>query len=125
MGLSEQLIEDSDLILEANKKDLDNAKELDLLPSLVDRLTLTKESLRLASSPINEITSMVSVNNIGDVIALLEQVKKKFGDNVTAFEFISRSCLVAIRDFLGHIKLPFMFSRYLFYTFVVTFIRTR
>jgi len=67
---------------------------------------ITKVSLRLASSPINEITSMVSVNNIGDVIALLEQVKKKFGDNVTAFEFISRSCLVAIRDFLGHIKLP-------------------
>ena len=67
---------------------------------------ITKVSLRLASSPINEITSMVSLNNIGDVIALLEQVKKKFGDNVTAFEFISRSCLVAIRDFLGHIKLP-------------------
>ena len=67
---------------------------------------ITKVSLKLASSPINEITSMVSLNNIGDVIALLEQAKKKFGDNVTAFEFISQSCLVAIRDFLGHIKLP-------------------
>ena len=67
---------------------------------------ITKVSLKLASSPINEITSMVSLNNIKDVIALLEQAKKKFGDNVTAFEFISRSCLVAIRDFLGHIKLP-------------------
>ena len=57
---------------------------------------ITKVSLKLASSPINEITSMVSLNNIGDVIALLEQAKKKFGDNVTAFEFISQSCLVAI-----------------------------
>ena len=67
---------------------------------------ITKISLKLASSPINEITSMVSLNNIEDVIALLEQAKKKFGDNVTAFEFISRSCLLAIRDFLGHINLP-------------------
>ena len=39
--MSEQLIEDSDLILRANKKDLDNANELDLSSSLVDRLTLT------------------------------------------------------------------------------------
>ena len=49
---------------------------------------------------------MVSLNNIDDAIALLKESKKKFGDNITAFEFISRSCLVAIRDFLGHIKLP-------------------
>jgi FAD/FMN-containing dehydrogenase len=67
---------------------------------------ITKVSLKLSSSPINEITSMVSLNNIDDAIALLKESKKKFGDNITAFEFISRSCLVAIRDFLGHIKLP-------------------
>ena len=30
----------------------------------------------------------------------------RFGDNVTAFEFISQSCLVAINNFLNHIKLP-------------------
>ena len=67
---------------------------------------ITKVSLKLSSSPVSEITSMVSLNNIGDAISLLKHAKKKFGDNITAFEFISRSCLSAIRDFLGHIKLP-------------------
>ena len=67
---------------------------------------ITKVSLKLSSSPLSEITSMVSLNNIGDAISLLKHAKKKFGDNITAFEFISRSCLFAIRDFLGHIKLP-------------------
>ena len=67
---------------------------------------ITKVSLKLSSSPVSEITSMVSLNNIGDAISLLKHAKKKFGDNITAFEFISRSCLFAIRDFLGHIKLP-------------------
>ena len=43
--MSQQLIQDSDLILEANKKDLDNAKELDLSTALVDRLTLTRERI--------------------------------------------------------------------------------
>ena len=33
---------------------------------------ITKVSLKLASSPINEITSMVSLNNIGDVIEFSE-----------------------------------------------------
>lgn len=67
---------------------------------------ITKVSLKLSSSPVSEITSMVSLNNIGNAISLLKHAKKKFGDNITAFEFISRSCLFAIRDFLGHIKLP-------------------
>ena len=43
--MSEQLIEDTDLILKANKKDLDNAEDLDLSSALVDRLTLTKERI--------------------------------------------------------------------------------
>ena len=34
--MSEQLIEDTDLILKANKKDLDNAEDLDLSSALVD-----------------------------------------------------------------------------------------
>ena len=33
--MSEQLIEDTDLILKANKKDLDNAEDLDLSLSLI------------------------------------------------------------------------------------------
>ena len=67
---------------------------------------ITKVSLRLSSSPKKEISSMVSLKSVDDAINLLKETKKRFGDNVTAFEFISQSCLVAINDFLSHIKLP-------------------
>ena len=70
---------------------------------------ITKVSLRLSSSPNEEITSMVSLQKVEDAITLLKETKRRFGDNVTAFEFISQSCLVAINDFLGHIKLPLGF----------------
>jgi len=53
--MAEQLIEDSDLILKANKKDLDNANELDLSPSLVDRLTLTRERIEGMSNGLKKI----------------------------------------------------------------------
>ena len=53
--MSQQLIEDSDLILEANKKDLDNAKELDLSTALVDRLTLTMERIEGMSVGLKKI----------------------------------------------------------------------
>ena len=53
--MSQQLIEDSDLILEANKKDLDNAKELDLSTALVDRLTLTMERIEGMSIGLKKI----------------------------------------------------------------------
>ena len=53
--MSQQLIEDSDLILEANKKDLDNAKELDLSTALVDRLTLTRERIEGMSVGLKKI----------------------------------------------------------------------
>ena len=70
---------------------------------------ITKVSLRLSSSPNEEITSMVSLQKVEDAITLLKETKRRFGDNVTAFEFISQSCLVAINDFLDHIKLPLGF----------------
>ena len=53
--MSQQLIHDSDLILEANKKDLDNAKELDLSTALVDRLTLTRERIEGMSVGLKKI----------------------------------------------------------------------
>ena len=53
--MSQQLIQDSDLILEANKKDLDNAKELDLSTALVDRLTLTRERIEGMSVGLKKI----------------------------------------------------------------------
>ena len=71
---------------------------------------ITKVSLRLSSSPQKEITSMVSVQKVDDAITLLKETKKRFGDNVTAFEFISQSCLVSINKFLNHIKLPLGFQ---------------
>ena len=71
---------------------------------------ITKVSLRLSSSPNMEITSMVSLQKVEDAITLLKETKRRFGDNVTAFEFISQSCLVAINDFLSHIKLPLGFQ---------------
>ena len=71
---------------------------------------ITKVSLRLSSSPNVEITSMVSLQKVEDAITLLKETKRRFGDNVTAFEFISQSCLVAINDFLSHIKLPLGFQ---------------
>lgn len=67
---------------------------------------ITKVSLKLVSSPNSEITSMVSVKKVEDAIALLKKTKSRFGDSVTAFEFISPSCLIAIEDNLEHIKLP-------------------
>ena len=71
---------------------------------------ITKVSLRLSSSPNTEITSMVSLQKVDDAITLLKETKKRFGDNVTAFEFISQTCLVAINNFLSHIKLPLGFQ---------------
>ena len=71
---------------------------------------ITKVSLRLSSSPHREISSMVSVEKVDDAISLLKETKKRFGDNVTAFEFISQSCLVAINKYLNHIKLPLGFN---------------
>ena len=71
---------------------------------------ITKVSLKLSSSPNVEITSMVSLQKVEDAITLLKETKRRFGDNVTAFEFISQSCLVAINNFLSHIKLPLGFK---------------
>ena len=46
---------------------------------------ITKVSLKLSSSPVSEITSMVSLNNIGDAISLLKHAKKKFLLNPSYF----------------------------------------
>ena len=71
--MSQQLIEDSDLILDANKKDLDNAQELKLSPALIDRLTLTKERIEGMSNglkkiiplndPVGEVTKSWTTDN--------------------------------------------------------------
>ena len=67
---------------------------------------ITKISLKLASKPKNTVTCMVAVKSVNDAITLLQNTKIAFGDNVSAFEFMSDTCIQAIEKHLGHIKLP-------------------
>ena len=45
MSQFEQLVKNSKKILDANKVDLNNSKELELTPALIDRLTLNEERI--------------------------------------------------------------------------------
>ena len=67
---------------------------------------ITKVSLKLVSKPKNTVTCMVAVKSVDDAIALLQNTKIVFGDSVSAFEFMSDTCLQAIEKYLNHIKLP-------------------
>ena len=44
-SMSDELVKNSKKILDANKVDLNNSKELDLTPALIDRLTLNEERI--------------------------------------------------------------------------------
>ena len=44
-GMADELVKNSKKILDANKVDLNNSKELDLTPALIDRLTLSEERI--------------------------------------------------------------------------------
>ena len=44
--MASELINDADEIIEANKIDLENAKQLELTAALTDRLTLNKERIQ-------------------------------------------------------------------------------
>lgn len=67
---------------------------------------ITKVSLKLASKPKNTVTCMVAVKSVEDAINLLQNTKIAFGDNVSAFEFMSDTCIQAIEKYLNHMKLP-------------------
>ena len=83
--MSQQLIEDSDLILEANKKDLDNAQELKLSPALIDRLTLTKERIEGMSNglkkiiPLNDPVGEVTKSWTTDNGLKINKIRSPFG----------------------------------------------
>ena len=83
--MSQQLIEDSDLILEANKKDLNNAQELELSPALVDRLTLTKERIEGMSNglkkiiPLNDPVGEVTKSWTTDNGLKINKIRSPFG----------------------------------------------
>lgn len=67
---------------------------------------ITKISLKLSSKPMNTITSLVSQSSIQNAIELFRLAKEEFGDNITAFEVMSKSCLKAVEMNLSHINLP-------------------
>ena len=83
--MSQQIIEDSDLILEANKKDLNNAQELELSPALVDRLTLTKERIEGMSNglkkiiPLNDPVGEVTKSWTTDNGLKINKIRSPFG----------------------------------------------
>jgi D-lactate dehydrogenase (cytochrome) len=49
---------------------------------------------------------MVAVKSVEDAINLLQNTKIAFRDNVSAFEFMSDTCIQAIEKYLNHMKLP-------------------
>ena len=55
---------------------------------------------------MNTITSLVSQSSIQNAIELFRLAKEEFGDNITAFEVMSKSCLKALEMNLSHINLP-------------------
>ena len=60
------LVENHQSIIKANEIDLENAKKLNLLPSLIDRLTLNKERIEAMADGLLQIASLP--DPIGEVI---------------------------------------------------------
>lgn len=56
--MSQQLLKDKDEILNANKNDIKNVKDLNLSAALIDRLTLTEERLQGMSDGLLKIVSL-------------------------------------------------------------------
>ena len=75
--MSHQLLEDKDLILNANNQDLKNAQDLDLSSALIDRLTLTKERITSMSEGLQKI-----INLEDPVNAITKSWKTKEGLNI-------------------------------------------
>ena len=54
--MASELINDADEIIEANKIDLENAKQLELTAALTDRLTLNKERIQGMSDGLKTVS---------------------------------------------------------------------
>ena len=66
-GMADELIKNSKKILDANKVDLDNSKDLGLTPALIDRLTLSEERINgMANGLLKIIPLEDPVGNITD-----------------------------------------------------------
>ena len=53
--ISESLLKNSNVILEANKRDIDNAKKKNIATSMLDRLLLNKERIYSMAKSLDEI----------------------------------------------------------------------
>ena len=67
---------------------------------------ITKVCLKLYSEPKTTCTSLIAVNKAEEAINLLALSKDSFGDNVSAFEFMSDSCIQAVEEYLPHFRIP-------------------
>ena len=67
---------------------------------------ITKVCLKLYSEPKNTCTSLLALNSSQEAIDLLNLTKDSFGDNVSAFEFMSDTCIQAVEKYLPHFRIP-------------------
>ena len=66
-SMADELVKNSKKILDANKVDLDNSKDLGLTPALIDRLTLSEERINgMANGLLKIIPLEDPVGNITD-----------------------------------------------------------
>ena len=84
-SMADELVKNSKKILDANKVDLNNSKELDLTPALIDRLTLSEERINGMANgllkiipledPVGNITNSWTTNEGLDI----KKIRSPFG----------------------------------------------
>ncbi len=67
---------------------------------------ITKICLKLYSEPKTICTSLVALRSSKEAIDLLNITQEMFGDDVTAFEFMSNTCVRAVEKYLPHFRIP-------------------
>ena len=83
--MSQELINNKDSILSSNKLDLENSKELNLSPALIDRLTLNEERILGMSNGLQKIIPLpdpvgeVTKEWISDDGLSISKVRSPFG----------------------------------------------
>jgi len=84
-SMADELLKNSKKILDANKVDLKNSKDLDLTPALIDRLTLTEERINgmanglLKIIPLEDPVGNVTENWQTDVGLDIRKIRSPFG----------------------------------------------
>ena len=85
-SMADELVKNSKKILDANKVDLNNSKELDLTPALIDRLTLNEERINGMANgllkiiplddPVGNITNSWTTDEGLDIKKIREPIQK-------------------------------------------------